>query len=118
MSREIPFTQYVAPTGRAKPTSIEVANDVADKADVIIARGLTFEVEILSNGQVSATITDPERCDMDIVVVPNGPGVREAIEAMIRRFHIPPAPVLPTAAAPPAVDEQPKVLGRTFGKEF
>jgi hypothetical protein len=29
-----------------------------------------------------------------------------------------PAPVLPTAAAPPAVDEQPKVFGRTFGKDL
>ena len=34
------------------------------------------------------------------------------------RYVFSPAPVLPTAAAPPAVDEQPKVLGRTFGKDL
>lgn len=87
--REIVFTQYVAPNGRRKFVSLPVRDDVADKADAIRAGGLVFECEILSDGQISATITHPEKGDLDIVVVPNGPGVREAIEAMVLRFRVP-----------------------------
>lgn len=82
----IPFTQFVAPHGRQKTVFIQVRPDVADKAHSLIARGLSFECEVLSTGEVSATITDPEEGDLDIVVVPNGPGVREAIERMIEEF--------------------------------
>lgn len=82
----IPFTQYLRPNGRRAAVSIEVAPDVATKAHSIIARGLSFECEVLSTGQVSLTITDPEEGDLDIRVVTNGPGVREAVEDLVRRF--------------------------------
>lgn len=82
----IPFTQYLRPNGRRKEVTIEVSPDVASKAHAIIARGLAFECEELSTGQVSLTITDPEEGDLDIRVVPNGPGVREAVEDLVSRF--------------------------------
>ena len=84
--RAIPFTQYIAPTGRPKQVSIEVQDCVADKAETIIKRGFAFECEVLSTGQVSLTVTDPDEGDLDIEVVSNGPGVREAVERMINRF--------------------------------
>lgn len=31
---------------------------------------------------------DPEKGDLDIHVVPNGPGVREAVEEMVRDFPL------------------------------
>lgn len=84
---EIPFTQYVLPDGRQKPVSIEVACDVAEKAASIIASGLRFECEILRTGHVSLTIHDPdEGDDVAIKVLPNGPGITEAVEAMVRGF--------------------------------
>jgi hypothetical protein len=87
--REIPFTQHLLPHGRTKPTSIAVAADVADKADAILARGLAFECEILSTGEVSLTVTDPEEGDdLAIEVLRNGPGVREAVERLIREFPL------------------------------
>lgn len=86
---EIPFTQYVLPDGRRRQTSIEVAADVAEKAGSIISRGLRFECEVLSTGHVSLTIFDPEEeDDVAIEVLPNGPGIREAVEAMVRDFDI------------------------------
>ncbi len=84
----IPFTQYIAPNGQRRETGIEVSPAYAEKADTIIARGLAFECELLSTGQVSLTITDPEEGDLDIRVVPNGPGVREAVEDLISRFGL------------------------------
>lgn len=82
----IPFTQYIRPHGRAVPVSIEVADDIAAKAQTIMSRGLCFECEVLNTGEVSLTITDPEEGDLDIRVLPNGPGIREGVEALIRDF--------------------------------
>ncbi len=82
----IPFTQFMRPDGRSVPVSIEVAPAVAARANAIIKRGLAFECEMLSTGQASITITDPEEGDLDIRVVPNGPGVREAVEEMVMGF--------------------------------
>jgi hypothetical protein len=86
-SNEIRFTQYLLPHGRRRETSIEVADDVAEKARAIIAEGLAFECEVLSTGHASLTITDPEEGDLDIRIVPNGPGVREAVESLVREFR-------------------------------
>lgn len=82
----IPFTQFVPPHGKRRQTSIEVADDVHEKAMALIADGLTFECEVLSTGDVSMTITDPENGDLDIRIRPNGPGIREAVEDMVRKF--------------------------------
>ncbi len=82
----IPFTEYVLPHGRRQDVTIDVADDLAAKAQAIIARGFVFEAEILTNSWVSLTITDPEEGDMAHQMVPNGPGMREAVEAMIRAF--------------------------------
>lgn len=88
MTNEIPFTQYIAPHGAPKAVSIEVRPEIAAKAATIINHGFRFECEVLSTGQVSATITDPEEGDLDIIVMPNGPGVREAIEKMVEAFSV------------------------------
>ncbi len=83
----IPFTQYLLPHGERRDELIEVAPDIAAKAASLIERGFTFECEILRTGQVSVTITDPqEEIDADIRVIANGPGVREAVEDMVRSF--------------------------------
>ncbi|WP_230280234.1 hypothetical protein [Croceicoccus sp. Ery15] len=82
----IPFTQFVAPNGHRRPVTIEVSDDTAAKARLIIQRGFAFECEVLMSGEVSLTITDPEEGDLDIEVVMNGPGVREAVERLVNRF--------------------------------
>lgn len=84
----IPFTQYMLPNGRKVETSIEVDRDVADKAHSLIIEGLRFECEVLTTGDVSLTITDPEVGDLDIRIVSNGPGVREAVEELVREFDL------------------------------
>lgn len=84
----IPFTQYMLPNGRRQETSIEVDADVATKARELIAEGLCFECEVLTTGSVSLTITDPEEGDLDIRIHANGPGIREAVEDMVREFDL------------------------------
>lgn len=85
----VPFTQYIMPDGRVRTVSIEVSGDLSTKVKDILDAGLTFECEVLTTGQVSMTITSHLYGDLDIRVVPNGPGVREAVESLINGFKIP-----------------------------
>lgn len=88
MVKEVPFTQYLLPNGERRPTSIEVVDDVAAMAEEIIARGNRFEAEILTTGHVSFTVFNiADQEDVDIELCPNGPGVRESVEQLIRRVH-------------------------------
>lgn len=86
MAREIPFTQFLRPDGRPVPVRIERPDDIATKAEAIIARGYRFECESLSTGDVSLTITNDKRGDVEIEVVPNGPEVPLAVDRLITRF--------------------------------
>ncbi len=84
----IPFTQYIMPSGRKEPVTIERPADIEEKAHEIIRKGYVFECEMLSDmNSISLTITDPTEGDMDGEVVPNGPGVPDAIDRMVTRFH-------------------------------
>lgn len=93
---DIPFTQYMRPDGRSlerlfgrtKDVTIDRPDHVADKAQQIIAAGYRFECEILSTGEVSLTITDDE-ADHAIEVVPNGPGMGEAVDRLVLGFALP-----------------------------
>ena len=84
---EIPFTEYVKPNGRKRETIIVRSMAVCDKANDIMAAGYDFEVELLTTGDVSLTITN-EDGDADIEVVENAPGgvVGNAVDRLVRRF--------------------------------
>lgn len=83
----IPFTQYLLPDGRQMPVVIEVSDEAHAAAMKLIDTGLEFECEVLRTGDVSLTITDPAEGDLDIAVVPNGPGMREAVEKLVLEFN-------------------------------
>ncbi|MDJ0512782.1 MAG: hypothetical protein QNJ62_04995 [Methyloceanibacter sp.] len=84
---EIEFTQYIAPHGRTKTITIFRPQDIADKAAAILSQGFRFEAEIVPGlgNMVSLTIADDEM-DHAIEVVPNGPGVGEAVDRLISNF--------------------------------
>lgn len=82
---EIPFTQFMMPTGRPKPVKIDRPENISDMAHALIAKGYRFECEMLQTGEVSFTITD-EDADHEIEVCDNGPDVPVRIDAMIERF--------------------------------
>lgn len=81
----IPFTQYMRPTGRPMPVSIERPADIIAKAEAILSRGLVFECEMLPDGMVSLTITDPDEGDIDIELVANGASVPDAVDRLVLR---------------------------------
>ena len=83
---EIPFTQYLLPHGNKVEVSIARPKEIYDKAMDIIKAGYRLEVERLSTGNISMTISDNDG-DYDIEVIENCPEVPIAADRMITRFH-------------------------------
>lgn len=87
MALGIPFTQYLRPDGRQRPTSIEMPEDIEALAFRFIEAGGWFEVEGLTSGHVSLTachVVDNEPQDIAIRVVNNGPPVVDAVADLVR----------------------------------
>lgn len=94
MIEVIPFTQYLRPDGRRKSVEIIRSQPIMDKAEQIIAAGYSFEIEELSNGMISMTISgyDPhidEDGDVAHEICANGPDVPAKVDKMITGFAIP-----------------------------
>lgn len=84
----IEFTQFVLPRGERKPTSIERPDEIETLADKFIAGGGWFECEVLTTGRVSLTACmnrENGDNDIEIEVVPNGPGIGEAVDRLVSR---------------------------------
>jgi threonine dehydrogenase-like Zn-dependent dehydrogenase len=84
----IPFTQYLRPDGDQRVTGIERPPAIEAKAQQIIAAGYVFEAEVLHDGSVSLTITDPDKGDLAIEVCPNGPAIPPAVDRLIEGFSL------------------------------
>jgi hypothetical protein len=84
--RLVPFTQYLRPNGRKASVGIERPDDIADKADEIIAKGFRFECEELTTGHVSFTVADDDG-DVGIEICWNGVDVPTAVDKLINRVH-------------------------------
>lgn len=83
--KSIPFTQYLRPFGEPRPVSFEAPDELLGLAQQVIDRGYRFECEELTTGHVSLTVHDPSTGeDVGIQVVPNGPEVTGAVEALVR----------------------------------
>lgn len=84
----IPFTQFMRPDGRRKDETIDRPEHVEKVALSLFERGVRFEAEVLMDGSVSLEAVGPEDEDGDptslaIEVVPNGPGVAEAVDRLV-----------------------------------
>jgi hypothetical protein len=79
----IPFTQYLRPDGAKRDVSIERPPEIEALAQRFIASGGRFECEELRTGEASLTAVKYDR-DVAIKVVPNGPAVLDAVDAVVR----------------------------------
>ena len=81
----IPFTRYLRPNGQQALQEIPTDDETAALAVDIVNRGFRFEVEVLTTGEVSLTVFDPEEeVDVEIEVVPDGPEVPGAVKRLVR----------------------------------
>lgn len=80
----IPFTQYKLPNGHPVPVAIDRPAEIEAMADRFIQAGGRYECEMLTTGEVSFTAVKDEE-DIEIEVCENGPLVRDAVDAIVRR---------------------------------
>ena len=88
---EIPFTQFLRPTGDTRQTFIDVPHQVALLATRFIEEGGGYTSELLRTGEVSlcAEFTvNNERQDVACIYTRNGPGIEEAVEKLVRPWII------------------------------
>lgn len=83
----IPFTQYLRPNGRQRAIEIDMPVEIEELAQRFIEAGGSYEAEILTTGDVSLTASFPvdgEPEDIAIALAPNGPGIDDAVESVVR----------------------------------
>jgi sensor histidine kinase regulating citrate/malate metabolism len=81
------FTQYLRPDGRKTAVMIDRPDYIAKAADFIRSNGFRFEIEELSTGQVSMTISDDED-DYHRKICDNGPDVPATVDELIKTFDM------------------------------
>lgn len=81
------FTQYLRPDGRKTAVQIDRPDHIAKAADFIRSNGFRFEVEELSNGTCSFTISD-EHDDYHRKLCPNGPNVPATVDELVKTFDM------------------------------
>ena len=80
----IEFIQFLRPHGRRSKQKIERPQEVEARAELLKEKGYEFHAEMLTTGQVSLTVFDPEtEADVAIEVIPNGPEVLDAVDRLI-----------------------------------
>lgn len=88
VTNSIPFMEYRLPNGARYPFNFELATPQSlAKAKLIKDAGFWFEIERLSNGMISATITDANS-DWGHIVGEDAPGLENKINQMIMDFDI------------------------------
>ena len=83
----VPFTQYLRPDGEKRAMEIEVPDDIAAKAKLIIEAGFRFEIEELMNGKISMTVSDDD-ADYTHEICANGHAVPDHVHKLITEFDI------------------------------
>lgn len=87
---EIPFTQFLRPNGDRRQTFIDVPHKVALMATRFIEEGGSYTSELVQVGLVSlcAEFTlEGERQDIACTIAPNGPGIEQAVENLVRKIY-------------------------------
>jgi hypothetical protein len=82
------FTQFLRPDGRKQEVFIDRSPEIEAMALECVQAGVRFEAEVLTTGEVSLTAQDDELDEpLAHEIVPNGPGVPEAVDRLVRATH-------------------------------
>ena len=89
---KIELTQYLRPDGRTRQIWLDDApDDLKPFVAAIKKCKCNLAVEELTTGEASFTIEYPypsQAEDFDIEICPNGPGTRDALYRLLRRFDV------------------------------
>lgn len=84
------FVQFLRPDGRRREVQIKVDHGTEARAGELRLAGCRFETEILTTGEVHLSVEmddDEGEIVMANEVVPNGPGIKEAVERLVASAH-------------------------------
>lgn len=86
---DVKFTQYLMPDGRTREQTIDLPQEVYDKACLIYQAGFHLACEMLPTGMISLTIEDrAHEFDVSCKICRNGPDVPVTVEKMIMDFDL------------------------------
>lgn len=85
----IHFTQYKLPFGRQEEITIDRPEEIETMARDITMRGYKFEIEVLTTGIVSMTVTDPDDDGGDVAMelCQNNEQVLVKVDKLVTNFH-------------------------------
>lgn len=76
------------PNGREVLRETDVSDACYEGYRLMLECGCRLTAEMLTTGEVSCTIEEPDLGDFDISISPNGPEVPKGIEAMLKDFTV------------------------------
>jgi hypothetical protein len=82
----VDFIQYMLPDGKARETKIVRPAAIELMASVVNRSGYVLEIEILTTGDVSMTVSDEDH-DMIQMICPNDESVPGQVDILVRRGH-------------------------------
>lgn len=90
VARTIPFTQYMRPDGRkqdVRTSDPSYTDGDLKAAQAIIDAGFRFEIEALTNGMISMTISDDDG-DYAVKLCSNNISVPDTVKRLIHMYDI------------------------------
>lgn len=81
----IDAVQFIRPNGAQRWGQIEIDDKLENKVKICRDNNVRVEMEVLTTGEVSVTLSHPEG-DIFIRIVENGPKVKDAIEDMYKEI--------------------------------
>jgi len=84
---ELNVTQFIRPDGEQRPISCTVSDELSGKIRAMEDAGLRVTAEVIGPN-VSFCIENFEE-DLVCEIVPNGPGIVQALEKIVREFDWP-----------------------------
>ena len=82
----IKFVQYLRPDGRTRMIEVDRPDDIYLLAAEVVAAGGVFTAEELMTGTISVACEHGD-ADIAIELSPNGPGVNEAVDRLVKKAH-------------------------------
>lgn len=84
----IPFTQFIRPSGRPQPVTVDRPAEIEAMAQELIEAGYRFEIEVLTTGHINMDCVRPG-ADEPLAgeLSRNGPEVLEAVDRMVTAAH-------------------------------
>jgi len=84
----IPFTQFVRPNGRQRPTFITRPAEIEARAKAIVALGYVFEIEELTTGEASMEVVHAQtKAVLCHGLCKNGPAIPATVDDMINHAY-------------------------------